>query len=265
MRSSVHKVQAAVRKTLRKTLIVLIVLLATVGVTWCGARWALRREPAFYATAVAMSPATQRAAGDELERQVLRLHNDFNSKPTWDARFTAEQINGWLASDLPEKFPDLLPESVRSPRVDLTPGRILVACRYETDTLSAVVTLSLSVALADEPNTLAVRIDQARAGLIPLPLRDILEQVTAAAETADVSLRWAQQDGAPVAIVTLDDQLLTREGHQAGVDHIEVGDGVLVVAGSTRDPGGDGDSGSPRGRRSQTARGSSGSNTAAQR
>ncbi len=48
----------------------------------------------------------------------------------WSAVFTDEQINGWLAADLPEKFPQLLPPEIQDPRVVFAPGQLQLACRY---------------------------------------------------------------------------------------------------------------------------------------
>ena len=73
-----------------------------------GLQSALHRVPDFYAQAIAMPAATQQAAGEALERNVLALHNEVRDGGQWSAVFTDEQINGWLAADLPEKFPHAL-------------------------------------------------------------------------------------------------------------------------------------------------------------
>ena len=48
----------------------------------------------------------------------------------WQALFTAEQINGWMAVDLARNFPNTLPPGVVDPRVDIRPEGVTVACRY---------------------------------------------------------------------------------------------------------------------------------------
>ena len=146
--------------------------LCGVGGILLGLYLALLQAPDFYQAAVAMATAEQEVAGQQFERNLLALHNDIQQGGEWTRVFSAAQINGWLAVDLPDKFPQSLPPAIRDPRVELEPRRLQVAFRYEGERLSTVVSLSLEVELADEPNTLAVRIRQAQAGWIPIPLKD---------------------------------------------------------------------------------------------
>ena len=83
------------------------------------------------------------------------------------------------------------------------PNRLQIAFQYESDQLSTIVSLSLEIGLADEPNTVAIRVRKAQAGWIPIPLKDFLDHISEAARRADILLRWAQQDGDPVALITI--------------------------------------------------------------
>ena len=197
---------------------------------------ALRQTPDFYQAAVAVPMAQQEVAGQQFERNVLALHNDIQQNGEWKRVFSAAQINGWLAVDLPDKFPQSLPPSIHDPRVELAPRRLQVAFRYQGERLSTVVSLSLEVQLADEPNTLAVRILQAQAGWVPIPLKDFLDQLSAAARRADLMLRWAQRSGDPVALITI-----PRGEDESATDRfllksIEIRRGELVLSGRTGPP-----------------------------
>ena len=55
-----------------------------------------------------------------------------------------------------------------------------------------------------EPNQLAVEILSIRAGLVPIPLDELLHEVAAEVETEGLPIRWMQRNGNDVAIVTLD-------------------------------------------------------------
>ncbi len=220
----------AVRKIRWAALLGVLLIGLAAGAYW-GLHGALRHEPAFYRSAVAIPRAAQQRAGREFERQVLELHNDVQRPGTWQRTFTQGQINGWLAIDLPEKFPELLPPSVSQPRVALTPNLLLIAFRYQAQDLETVVSLSLDVQLADEPNTLAIRVRQASAGWLPLPLSDFLDQISQAARRADLMLRWAQTDGDPVALVTLPRGTNPQEPFLLSL--VQVGDGELVIAGQS--------------------------------
>lgn len=207
--------------------------LGLLGLALVGVYSALRSEPSFYVEALASPAANAEAAGEELERNVLALHNDAHDAATWSAVFTDEQVNGWLSVDLPEKFPQLLPRSVSDPRVHFAPGEVRLGCRLTDDRVATVVSATVSVQLAEEPNTLAVRIHGAWAGRVPLPLKGLLDHVREAADRADVPLRWGQMDGDPVALIPLTDLSPLDGGRQPRLTHIEFGEGTLRLQGHT--------------------------------
>jgi hypothetical protein len=97
-----------------------------------------------------------------------------------------------------------------------------------------VVSLKLDVRLADQANTLAIRVRQATAGWLPLPLSDFLDQISEAASNADLMLSWAQHDGDPVALVTLPAGANQAESFLLSL--VEIGDGTLVIAGQSPEP-----------------------------
>ena len=212
---------------------VLLALLAGGVTVYLGYR-ATQQVPEFYDQVLHVEPQVQQVAGYELEQQVLQLHNEVRETGDWEALFTDEQINGWLAFDLPEKFADALPPGVSEPRVEVEPHQAQIACRYETGQFRSVVSLALEIQLTDEPNVLAVRICQARAGMLPLPLSRFLDQISQRAGQADIMVRWTQQDGDPVALVTIPmrhEQYPRREIH---LDTVELREGAVYLAGSTR-------------------------------
>ena len=147
----------------------------------------------------------------------------------WEAQFTAEQINGYLAVDLVKQFPELAAPEIRDPRIELRSGGATLAFRYEGPAASSVVSLAVEAYLA-EPNVVALRIRQARAGVLPLPLDDVLEAISRAAAAADVNLRWRQTDGDPVALVTFKSP---PGGPRLAIEKLDLREGLLYVAGKT--------------------------------
>lgn len=220
------------RKLMRIGAISFALLLAIVGLVLVGGWWGARQVPEFYERALAVEPGQYAEQGDRLEENLLELRNDAREEGRWQAVFTDEQINGWLAADLPEKFPRVLPKQLKDPRVAIEPDVARVAARYESRQLTTVISLAVDVHLTDEPNVLAVRIHQVRAGLLPVPLADWLDRVSLAASKGGIPLRWTEQDGDPVALVTIPlghanaDRILRLE-------QIELRDGELVLIGRT--------------------------------
>ena len=191
------------RKLLRLGVVSGCILLAIAALVLVGAYWGSKQVPEFYERALAAEPQRQAEAGEELERNVLELRNDVRQDGHWQAVFTDEQINGWLAVDLPEKFPRALPKQLKDPRVAIEPDLAQLAALYAGPQYSAVISLAVEIHLTDEPNVLAVRVHRARAGLLPVPLADWLDRVRLGAEQSGIPLRWVEQDGDPVALVSV--------------------------------------------------------------
>lgn len=222
----------------RKRTVLIGVLALAIGIVMPATLYmAARHVPAFYSRALAPSDAELRRASDELLRRASELTNSARREGRWSVAFTDRQINGWLAVDMTENHPDLLPERITEPRVTIDGGQVLIACRYHSGRISTIFSMEADVYLT-EPNVLALRIRRARAGALPLPLGRILERVAAVANDLDLRLSWRQVGGDPVALVELsglrddDDGLLILES-------LELRDGSLLVAGRSEDRAGE--------------------------
>ncbi|HEY1065216.1 MAG TPA: hypothetical protein VGE52_03875, partial [Pirellulales bacterium] len=106
-----------------------------------GLYWASQQQPKFYQEALVVSPQKQREASDQLLAQAAALQSTARREGDWEAVFTAEQINGWLAVDLVENHPDVLPKEVRSPRVAFKPQEVLVGWTLAQSGLETVCSL----------------------------------------------------------------------------------------------------------------------------
>jgi len=196
--------------------------------------WASQYVPEFYRRALEIDP--EDPGQQELSGQMLQGAMDVVSaakkKGPWHALFTAEQINAWLAVDMPRKHKELLPPSFEAPRVAIEGEQMTVACRFRHGSLTSVLTLTVKPYLsAAEPNVLALEICKARAGRLPLPLKRVLDEISAAAAQAKVQLHWRYVGGSPVAQITL------PEPHESGrlvwIEALELEDGKIYVAGRT--------------------------------
>lgn len=196
---------------------------------------ASQRVPSFYETAVTARPAAERALGNEFERHALELHNQVRRPGHWEMEVTAEQLNGWLAADLPRKFPDLMPPDLLDPRVAIEEDRLLFACRYQGTRMSTVISLTVEVGLTDELNTVALRLVKARAGLLPLPLNRVLDQIRTVAQQTDLRLRWAQQDGDPVALLTVTSAQDERSKKPIVLEVLKLVPDRILLSGHTED------------------------------
>ena len=90
--------------------------------------------------------------------------------------------------------------------------------------------------LTTEPNTLAIRVSKVRAGALPIPLKRFLAPITKAGADSDITLRWSQTDGDPVALVTVPHQHEDYSHREIYLESIEMRDGEVVLAGRTQRP-----------------------------
>lgn len=216
------------------------VLWASAAVTSVGllSAWgvyvALHGEPAFYRGAVERAQVQSARSSDEFLQQAAAAASDVRRPGRWEAVFTADQINGWLAVDMPRNYPGLLPETFQDPRIDLHAGDVTLACRYNGPELNAVLTISCDVSLA-AANTVALRIKAARAGMMPLPLGKVIDAISHTARELELPLEWRRSGGDPVALLSMS----PLSGHMSAhrhieLDTIELREGELLVAGETQ-------------------------------
>jgi hypothetical protein len=187
----------------KRLLIVVSVALFLIATALGFFTYQVQQVPEFYQQAIAAPPEIQHQAAEQFEHQAIELQNQIRREATWRLEVSAEEVNGWLATVLPEKFPDTLPREVSEPRVAIDQNRVRIASKYHTSGVTAVISIELSAFLTDEPNTIAIRVHKVAAGNVPLPLGKYLEQITAEAAKQNIFIRWQEVEGDPQAIVTL--------------------------------------------------------------
>lgn len=223
-----------------RVLVRILIVFGVALVVSVAALWAVysstQSEPTFYREALQVSREVYVKAGDEFENRALEVHNQLVDSGAWDVTFTAEQVNGWLVSDLPEKFPEALPKSVANPRIAFATNSISIAFHYDEPRFSGVVTATVEPFLTDKPNQLGIKVIRVRSGLIPLPIDQIMKVASREAASAHVPLQWTQEDGLPVALIQLD----LKEANESGelrylLEQIEIKKNQLRIRGRKSD------------------------------
>jgi len=222
-----------VSKRVRLAVKITMAIVSLVGLVLFALYYAIHNVPEFYEEAASVSLDAQQEARDEMEHRALDLHNRARRIGRWSMTFETQQINGWLAAGMPESFPDLLPAEVHAPRVAIETQQLCLAFQYDDQRISTVVNLTLDVNLTDEENTVAIRVRSARAGLIPLPLKDFLGQISSAARDANLELRWATAHDDPVALITIPSEFPAFKNKHVRIDTIELRQGEVYLAGTT--------------------------------
>jgi len=196
----------------------------------------MQTGPAFYQEALLIDASAGSAAGEQLEQQLVELHNEVLREEQWSATFTEEQINGWLAYGLPKRFAHVLPSTVSDPRVAIDKDGLKLGFRYLDEHISGIITLHLDAYVAKTDNEIGIVVDHLNAGLVPLPISKWTERITNTAANHGIPLRWTQQNGAPVALVNLRLHLPDQPERTLIIKTIAFLKGKLFVSGTSDTP-----------------------------
>jgi len=204
------------------TLVVSALLLAALG----GAYYSARQVRPFYEQALKIEPAVLEQGSRELESRATALYSDVKQVGRWQALFTTEQINGWLATQLAENAKGELPNNIRDPRVAITRDVLTLGFRTSSGGVETVISVD-AAAKVTEQGAVAIQLIAVRAGNLPLPVLQLADELAAACQKLKLPVRWTRQDGKPVALV----EIRTKE--PVFVDAIQLDEGQLYVSGHT--------------------------------
>ena len=219
---------------LRRILMVLFLGTVALALVVAYCVYEAQKLPEFYAEVLdeeAVQPAVE---GDKFERNLTLMNNAFRRTRPWKIKFTQDEVNGWLASDLHEKFGDVVPKEISDPRIVFTEHEIRIAFKYEKKGMSGIVVATCDIFCTENENELAIKLLGVRSGVVSLPIGPWLERITEAFQFAGVDLIWSEEDDKPVALVKMPDQMNSNGLHQYVIlEAIDIRPGQLVIAGSS--------------------------------
>ncbi len=209
-------------------------MLAAMAALICLAIYAYRdsaQGPHFYSERASITPENADESGERFEQASVEFHNELQSLGDWEWVIVEEELNGWLATHLPEKLPHVLPPEIVEPRVQITPDLCRIAFRVQLDNWQPVVVAGVEVFLTDEPNVIGVRIASFRSGFVPLPITSWTSDFAAAAARSGIKVRWSQDQGTPLALITLPTELGESGLKRVSITQLEQQAGQIVVRG----------------------------------
>jgi hypothetical protein len=211
-------------------LVVTLIAMAVAAMLWMAHR-GIRHVRPFYREALDSKPIELQQASRELKTQAGALYSDAQHTGDWCAVFTADQLNGWLAVELAQNHPELLPATIRDPRLAVFTDKLCLGFRTIHGGIESVASIDARVFVA-ESGELAVRLTAVRVGALPLPTPQIVEQIRAASQNWSVPVRWTRIDGDVVALVDVD-MGTASDGRRVLLDAIELHEGEIYVTGHT--------------------------------
>ena len=208
----------------------LLCVLALVG---GGLILSLKHQPEFYRSALAESvlPETRREQSKTFVQTTLRLVDDIRYDDRWSHAFSEDAVNAWLAEELPTRYKEWLPPGVSAPRVKFEKGILLLAFQARRGTWQGVVSSRIRPWVSG-PNQLALEIQSARIGLIPVPVDEIVGDLVKNLNSSGWRMQWKNTGNQDALVVDLD----AAKGASSGAPHpileaVELSAKVLRISG----------------------------------
>lgn len=202
-------------------------ILAVVAATPVGIWLSLTYQPSYYRAMVEQSRLQRQGKARKFVAQGLQLRNDICNEPTWEAVFSDQEVNAWLAEDLVTHFADHLPPEVHEPRVLFELDRIVLAFELRQGRFDSVITV---VARPRVPagNTVELTLEKIRAGILPVPADGVLDRIVEYARYMGVDVEWMRRDGYPVVLIRYTPNLRRDD---IELEEVQIRTGQLRLAG----------------------------------
>ena len=192
----------------------------------------LAHEPAFYSRRTATLPAGHEPLARRLVTKVAGLRADALRVGEWSSAITEEEVNAWLATDLPRNHPQLLPSRVTQPRVAFAPRRVSVAAGLAFGPLRCVGSFDAEVVLR-EVNQVGIVVRAVRLGGLPLPTGPLARELGRRIAALGLPTELRRLDGRTVLVV-YNPPTRAAGAPSLWLESLAVEEGELLVAGVTR-------------------------------
>ncbi len=200
-----------------------------------GAYYAARQVQPYYQEALQIKPEVLERGRQELESRATALYSDAKQIGHWQALFTVEQINGWLATQLARDKSSSLPSNMYEPRVAIARDVLTLGFRTKSGGVETVISVEASV-LITKDGDIGIRLMSVKAGALPLPVMQLADELASACKRLNLPVRWTQQEGRPVAIVNIANAAVANR--EFFIDSVELRKGEMYVAGHTESSNG---------------------------
>lgn len=193
--------------------------------------WALFQVPDFYRQAMALDvdPQTRKAIAKKFTQRTIQFVDSVRYADYWTEEFTEQQVNSWLAEELHREYADVVPPEMKDPRVRIEDGWVQVGFRYERPNWDGVVSFKLRP-WVPRPNQLALEIAAVRAGLMPIPLDDVLKEISGQFALRGWRVERMQSGENDVLLIHLE----SNEESYAVLESVAVRDGAVTISGRRR-------------------------------
>lgn len=186
--------------TARKRVLLLGLVVAVLLIAPTAAWLSLTHKPTFYRALASVPRAQREAKAKHFVASSLQLRNDISNEKEWQAVFTDQEVNAWLAEDLVTHFADQIPPEIHEPRVAFEADRVTLAFQLDQGPIRSVIWV-VAQARVPEDNVLALTLEKIRAGVVPISADRIMGPIAAQAKEHGLDVRWTRERDLPVALI----------------------------------------------------------------
>ncbi len=187
---------STLRKRLRIAGLVASIFLIVPTAVWLS----LTHPPNFYRELTGVPREQLQKKAKHFVASSLQLRNDISNERDWQAVFTDQEVNAWLAEDLVTHFADQIPPEVHEPRISFSGDRITLAFQLDKGPIRTVIWI-VAQAGVPEDNVLSLTIEKIRAGVIPISADRFIEPITLWAKAHGLDLKWSRENDLPVVSI----------------------------------------------------------------
>jgi hypothetical protein len=192
-----------------------------------GAWLCLTYQPSYYRNMVRQTRQQRAGKARKFVAQSLQLRNDICNEPTWEAVFTDQEVNAWLAEDLVTHFADQLPPEVYEPRVFFQLDHVVLAFQLRQRGVQSVITV-MARTRVPAGNTVELTLEKIRAGILPVPADNVLDRIIEYARGHGIDVEWTRRDGCPVVLIRYTPNL---DRDDVRLEELQVRAGQMRLAG----------------------------------
>ncbi len=189
-----------------------------------------------------LDPTTAAATAEQSARrlvtEVSALHAASGRPGRWEAVLTEQELNAWLAIDLPRNHVGLSGGWGTDARIELLPGRLRFGCRVGRGPLSTIGWVEAEVRLR-AVNQIGIVVTDARLGSLPVPRGPILKEVSRRLDALGMVTEVRRFDDHTALLVYIPSTTETST-RSRWLESLLLTSGELALAGETRPvaPGG---------------------------
>jgi hypothetical protein len=165
-------------------------------------------------------------------QETTNLINDIQHSDEWSGTFKQNEVNSWFLEELRQsKYKDVVPQGVSDPRLVIHEGYLQMGFRFRKKSWNGIVSLQLKPWIEGE-NQLAIEIESIRAGIVPIPLEDMLHQLTQKLVAEGWEVKWSHANGHDVAIINLNKK---RDPNSPVLKSLTIAEGEVRIRGHRKD------------------------------